>query len=342
MSTEIGVQLGESLSASNVDEAFVATLKCVMRFGHHVETYPYEQSSRARSSKEILNFQLSIHNPLDRILTNSVRRFNCVEAVARVVWMLAANNRAEDIAFYQSKAREYADNRLSLSGSNYGQRIFESRPGLNQAEGVLNTLRREVGSRRAAIVIWSPEDAVRESNDIPCAFGLFFHQRNDYLTCTTIMRSNNAFLLLPYNIFEFSLLGEMIARTLGIKLGPYMHISASMHVYDDESDRAYEAITVHDSTGEQSRLLMPPMPSVPAPFEQAEELAYLEALLRHDYALYDPEELHARSKNLHEYWQAFYEVLLVHALCRAGRITQARDIAGQLPGYFRESMESLP
>jgi thymidylate synthase len=293
-----------------------------------------------RESVEILNFQISIENPLDRVLTNTSRRFNAVEAVARLVWMLGANNRLADIAFYQPKAQAYSDNLLSLPGSNYGQRILEPRPGLNQAEGVIEVLRREIDSRRGAVVIWSPEDAVRMSNDIPCAFGLFFHQRGEYFICTTLMRSNNAFLLLPYNIFEFSLLGEMIAATLGVKLSLYVHTAGSMHVYNNERERAYEAIAnVSLPSEERARRVMPPMPGDPNPFEQGEDLARLEAQLRHEYALQPPKELRKRGEKLHEYWRVFYDVLLSHALYRAGQVCEAKDVAGSLPEYFRASVE---
>ena len=35
--------------------------------------------------------------------------------------------------------------------------------------------------RRAANVIWKPEDALRISKDIPCAFGLFYFPRDGEL-----------------------------------------------------------------------------------------------------------------------------------------------------------------
>jgi thymidylate synthase len=340
MPPESTIQFGVLIKSANIDEAFTTTLKTIRECGHEVRTFSAAKPEQGRTSQEILDFQVAIENPRDRILTNPIRRFSSVEAVARVVWILGANNRLADIAFYQPKARAYSDNFLSLSGSNYGQRILEPRPGLNQVKGVLEVLRRETGSRRGAIVIWSPEDAIRVSQDIPCAFGLFFHQRGEYLLCTMLMRSNNAFLLLPYNIFEFSLLGEMIAATLGLTPGPYIHFAASMHVYLDQIERVDEAIAEKIiSSQKYSRLVMPAMPGTPDPFEQGEILARLEAQLRHEYALERPEELRRRGEVLHEYWQAFYHVLLSFALSKAGKMREAKEIAGILPAYFRESVE---
>jgi thymidylate synthase len=340
MPPEPAIRFGMFIKCANIDEAFTATLKTILECGHEVRTSSSGEPEQARESQEILDFQVAIDNPRDRILTNPIRRLNIVEAVARVVWILGANNRLADIAFYQPKAHSYSDNLLSLPGSNYGQRILEPRPGLNQAKGVIEVLRRETGSRRGAIVIWSPEDAIRVSNDIPCAFGLFFHQRGEYLLCTMLMRSNNAFLLLPYNVFEFSMLGEMIAATLGLKPGPYIHFAASMHVYRDQIERAHEAVSEQIlSSQNYSRLVMPAMPHDPEPFEQGEILARLEAQLRHEYALQRPEELRCRGEKLHEYWRAFYDVLLSYALSKAGKIYEAKEIARILPEYFRESVE---
>ncbi len=333
-------QLGGVQHSQGIDEAFILTLKTVLDSGHHIGTHPNGHPDKARGSMEIINFQISMQNPRDRILTNPIRRFNCVEAAARLVWTLGANNRTEDISFYQPKARAYSDNQITIPGSNYGMRIFESRPGLNQAEGVIKKLENEVGSRRGAIAIWQPEDAVRDLNDIPCAFGMFFHLREDQLILTTVMRSNNAFLLLPYNMFEFSLLGEMIAVTLGVKLGPYVHFAASMHIFDDQSIRAREAISAYDlSLRSHVCQSMPAMPRIPAPFEQANDLARLEAQLRQEYALVAPKDLLSRGERLHEYWRAFYNVLLIDALCHGGKLETAKDIARHLPDYFRTPME---
>ena len=340
MITEAAIQPGTVIHSRHIDEAFTETLKSVLEYGYHVETYPYSQPDKARGSTEILNFQVSIDNPRDRLLTNPARPFNCVEAIARLVWMLGANNRLEDIAFYQPKARLYSDNQITIPGSSYGMRIFDARPGLNQVEGVIKTLRNEAGSRRGAIVIWLPEDAVRESHDIPCAFGMFFHLRQGRLICTTLMRSNNAFLLLPYNVFEFSLLAEMIATTIGVELGSYVHCAVSMHVYDDQRVRAEEAIALHKIVVEnQPRQAMPRMPGDPLPFEQANELVRLEAQLHHEFTLKTPEELFTRGEKLHEYWRAFYNVLLIQVLAHSGRLSEAKNTARHLPEYLQEPME---
>jgi hypothetical protein len=80
--------------------------------------------------------------------------------------MMGANERLEDIAFYQSKVRDYSDDQLTVLGSNYGKRLLAPRANVNQVQGVIERLRGvedadHPGSsaRRASAVIWQAEDA---------------------------------------------------------------------------------------------------------------------------------------------------------------------------------------
>jgi thymidylate synthase len=333
-----------SLVTAHSDEALVTTLELVLGEGHHLDTYPVHQPETAKGSTEIIGFQVAISDPHKRVLVNPARPFSVISAVARFVWMVSGSDRLEDIAFYEPKVRPFTDNQLSIPGSSYGMRLFQPRPGLNQLEGVVERLKSESGSRRSAAVIWCPEDAVRMSNDIPCAFGTFYHARNGRLIATTVMRSNNAFLLLPFNVFEFSLIAEMVAVSVGMELGSYVHFAASMHVYDSQRDPAQRVIDAY-RTGMLNRNPPPSMDCIPAdppPLEQARKLAQLEAVLRHDHdALHaqNTADLLARGQaELHPYWLGFYRVLLAHALTKADRHETAIEIARALPHPFAESV----
>jgi len=332
------VSFGTAITASDLDEAYALTLQAVLHKGHRVIPGPVDGPLQGKASRELIAFQVSIQDVRRRILINPSRAFNIIGAVARFTWMVAANNRLEDIAFYEPRVRRYSDNHLTVPGSDYGRRLFDPQPGLNQIQGVISTIERERGSRRAACVVWRPEDAVRDSNDIPCAFGTFYSARDGGLVSTTIMRSNNAFLLLPYNVFEFSLISEMIAASVGIDPLAYIHFAASMHVYDDQVPPAQEAIDAYYHLERQKGSPMPPMPRMPLPFEQATELARLEARLRHEFAVESPKVLFERGAVLHDYWRAFYNLLLAYALARASQRDEALSVARHIPDYFPAPM----
>lgn len=284
---------------------------------------------------ELIGYQTGLAHPLARITVHAARPLNITSAIARFVWMVAGSDRLADIAFYEPKVMDYSDDHLTVPGSDYGRRIMQPRPGLNQLTGVVVRLRENPNSRRAATVIWSSEDAVRQSNDIPCAFGTFYHIRQESLVATTIMRSNNAFLLLPFNIFEFSLLAEMVASELGVPFRTYLHWSASMHVLNCESDKARALVYSGPSASRE----MPAMPSEVSPLAQAQLLAIHETRLR--YSSSRDEALGVRDSaavDLHPYWLAFFDVLAIYRLKLCGADIDAIDLCSALPDYFSTSL----
>jgi thymidylate synthase len=295
------------------DAALKNTLTRVLRDGAVVTSTGKTASlSAGKSSRELIGYQLALTNARDRIVWNEKSPLNAVSAIARFVWMMAGSDRLADIAFYEPKVSAYTDDGISVPGSSYGHRIVQVRPGINQLTSAIERLKEDPSSRRVAITIYQPEDIVRQSADIPCAFGLFYHVRNDQLHSTLIMRSNNAVTLLPFNIFEFSLLAEIVACEIGVELGPFIYHAASMHVFDDMAARAQDMIgaTVPPHPA------MPPMPRAPSPLLQVAELVKLEAELRHESAGVTKgnisEWIEKGNKKLDPYWRQLYFVLLAH------------------------------
>ena len=111
--------------------------------------------------------------------------------------MMAGSDRLDSISYYSEGIKHFSDDDFIVPGSNYGTRLFYARPGLDQITNVVNILKKDPTSRRAMATIFQPEDTARTSTDIPCTYGLSFLVREDKLNVTTIMRSNNAWKLLP-------------------------------------------------------------------------------------------------------------------------------------------------
>lgn len=300
------------------DDAYAATLQDVLERGA-VSRQGFGQSVGSdKETREILNYAVVINSPRERVVFNSKRSFYLPTAVARFVWMMAANDRLADIAFYEEKVRRFSDDGLVVPGSNYGQRMLRPRPGLNQLESVIQTLKEDSGSRRAAIAIYQAEDAARRSNDIPCTFGIFYHVRDGQLHSTTIMRSNNACTLLPYNIYEFSFLAEVVAVEVGVPLGSLTHHAVSMHVYDSDYVKAKEIVDEWlEPSASRDRVAIPKIPLQPGPLEQINKLAILEAELRHGSAglkAANVENWIAKgAEGLHPFWSQHYFLLLLRA-----------------------------
>lgn len=301
-------------TVETVDEAFILTLRNVLAHGDDLLMGKSKSVGSERRSKELLNYVIKIGSPRNRAIRSARRSVSLPLMVARFTWMMAGSDRLADIAFYEDRVRYFTDDGISVPGSNFGQRILRPRPGINQLASAIDLLRADHLTRRAAISIYQPEDCGRNSADIPCAFGLFYQIRNDHLTSTTIMRSNNAYGLLPYNLFEFSLLAEVIACEVGIPLGSLTHIAASMHLYESDYEKAEGVVNENPTDGRHLPALTPEMPTDPPPLNQIKELVMLESLLRYESAGVSAENIEfwiGRGKeNLHEYWTQFYLILL--------------------------------
>ena len=195
---------------------------------------------------------------------------------------------------------------------------MRARPGLNQLEAVIGRLADDPQSRRAAISVYQPEDAVRSSCDIPCTFGLSYHIRRGVLHATTLMRSNNAFILLPYNVFEFSLLAEVVAAELDVPLGTLTHYALSMHIYEHDVAKSKDVIAGYKQLASVSRNPVPEIPAGSNPLEQIKNLVILEAELRHaseGLTGSNIDEWLAKTEGkLDDYWKQFYYLLLLHVV----------------------------
>ena len=72
----------------------------------------------------------------------------------------------------------------------------------------------------------------------------------------TTMRSNDAYWGLPHNVFCFTMLQEIIARSLDRDVGVYRHFAGSLHLYKDHWADAQDFL----NEGFQPRIEMPAMP----------------------------------------------------------------------------------
>ncbi len=311
----------ETNQVENANDAYKSTLKDILSSGSEIKAAETLSVGSNKKFKEILNYNLILTNPTQRLLTNNSRGFNLPGALARFVWMMAANNRLADIEFYWGlKVAGFSDDDFTVPGSSYGARMFNASPGLDQIEAVIKRLKEDPSTRRAAVSIYHPIDAIRNSKDIPCTFGVFYHIRDNKLISTVVMRSNNAFILLPYNIFEFSLLAEIIAKEVGVEMGSMYYNALSMHVYEENYEIAQKVI---DSKDELNDVVFPAMPFEPKPMEEVKKLIRLEAKIRHisaglnnsniDEWLRDTIVVGTRDKDkieLDDYWKQFYYLLL--------------------------------
>lgn len=122
----------------------------------------------------------------------------------------------------------------------YGQRIY------GQLAGVVRALQEDLDTRQAVVTIFDGHrDPGRPVKDIPCTIALQFLFRDGRLILRTMMRSNDVWLGLPYDIIQFCALQGAVAAALDVPMGPYLHTATSMHLYDRDIDKT---ITLVDTS----------------------------------------------------------------------------------------------
>lgn len=267
----------------------------------------------ARATKELLNYSFQLSNPRDRLLFNPVCSFNLPAAIGRFAWIMSGSDRLSDVEYYDSKARRFSDDGLTIPGSCDGARLLNPRPGFNQLERIIRLLAAEPGGRRGVATIYHPEDAGRSSRDIPCHIALAYNVRDGGLQATTIMRSSNALKVLPYDLFLMSLLAEVVACTLGVELHGYYQFAVSIHVYLDDVPQAEAASAQFSQVG----VAMPAMPKGDA-LDNIARLLEVEREVRRLHVLPDDTWIDSATQRIGDtlvpYWQEFAHLLLIHAL----------------------------
>ena len=180
-------------------------------------TRPFDISTSRGKTSEIIGALLLLKNPLARI-SRTETKGTPFSALGELIWYLSKTNNLDFISYYIPKYIEESEDGKTIYGG-YGPRLFNFHDKFNQVEIVIDLLRRKPSTRRAVIQLFDAEDIVEKRIEIPCTCTLQFMIRNNKLHMFTSMRSNDAFLGLPHDIFTFTLFQEIIARTLNVELG---------------------------------------------------------------------------------------------------------------------------
>jgi thymidylate synthase len=235
------------LSAGTLDDLLLKTFKKISQDGGRVK------ASKGWNT-ELFGVLLELENPVARLSRTETKGtvFSCL---GETPWYLKRTNELSFIEYYISEYKKFSDDKKTIHGA-YGPRIFNMRGGVDQMHSVTKLLRKKSSSRQAVIQIFNAEDLLKDYKDIPCTCTLQFIIRKNCLHAITYMRSNDAFLGLPHDIFAFTFLQEILARTLGVKLGTYRHAVGSLHIYDSDMPKVRKFI----AEGWQARIAMPEMP----------------------------------------------------------------------------------
>jgi thymidylate synthase len=303
----------------SLDEIQTAVLRQLLNDGEHV-------SPRGIPTIENRAVSLTLTNPRRRCILNPARRWSLPLALAELCWHLSGSKRADALTHYAPTWTANADENGEIRGSCYGAKIFKSPMGPTPWERTRELLKAEASTRRA--VLYTNDRTAHLDplcSDAACATSLQFLLRKGALDAVVTMRSNDAMLGLPYDIFLFSFLQELMAVELGVSLGSYHHFAASLHLYEKHRSRAIQIVAW---CGAHSVFSMPPL----------EDPSGRRLLIEFESRTRAGQNVDSTSEGVCRYWRDLAEVLSVY---RASRENGWRRALQGLSSIYRPVLEPL-
>lgn len=250
--------------ASSLDDLLYEVFRRLIASGQ--ETYPTKGKAF-----EITGAVLELTNPRAR-MSRTEGRAVLFSWLGELFWYLAGNDSLSFIKYY---IKDYAPDGKGSTRvmAAYGPRLRSEDK--DQLEWVVNLIRLKPDTRRAVIPIYQPKDTQLKLAEVPCTCTLQFFLRGHRLELITHMRSNDAYVGLPGDIFAFTMIQEVIAKALGVEPGRYKHLVGSLHLYDSDRRKA----ELYLAEGFQNRVVMPFMP-LGDPFPHIDRLLRFERSTR--------------------------------------------------------------
>jgi thymidylate synthase len=265
----------------------------------------YSTSTRGKTAVEITNASFTIADPTDRTPFLAARRANIVFNHAETLWYLTGRDDLEMIAHYAPALRSLSADGRTLTGTAYGPRLFarHGQDGRSQFDRVLDLLRADPDSKRAALVIMRPDELADPGNpDVACTLALQLMLRAGRLHMSAYMRGNDAVIGLLGDVFAFTFIQEFAARILRAEVGTYSHHVGSMHL--NHIHRTKVDAILAEPPGPR----FTPLPMPPTDWATLAEVAEWEQRLRANEGAFTTSD----GPGLDPYWRQIVALFEVH------------------------------
>jgi thymidylate synthase len=229
------------ITAETASRAYITLLQRLAREGEPV-------TARGRETVELRRVTLIIGDPAEVHVLRTARRPAPAIAATEAIHLIAGTSSLVQLDMASGgRFSQFADGGR-LRGA-YGPRAY------SRLEEIAELLSADSGTRQAVASVWRGDERA-ELHDVPCTTSYMFALRGGLLELTTFMRSNDAWLGLPYDLEVAGALQRTMAGALGVPAGSYGHVVKSMHLYSDDAVRA-EAVA-------QAGMSVPSRTAVPA------------------------------------------------------------------------------
>lgn len=224
-------------------EGYLRILQTVLKQGEPV-------TARDQKTLDLGHTTIVLETPEDALPVGVGRGLNVRIAAVEAVQLIGGfydTGLVERCAPQLNRFAEGAPGSTPILHGAYGTRIS------HQLEQAIWKIQRDRETRQAVITLWDPWlDNTIGKKDYPCTIALQLRVYRARLDLNVVMRSNDVWLGLPYDIFQFTQLQITAARVLGLHVGQYTHTAFSLHIYERNELEARSVLDAHlpsDITG---------------------------------------------------------------------------------------------
>lgn len=232
------------IEANHIGNLWFCLLEALVHSGRPV-------SPRSLPCRELLGVNLYLDDARNNVFVHEQRRLAYKFMVAEWLWIWYGHDDVATIDQYNPNIGQFSDDGTRFFGA-YGPRIKE------QWSWLLENLRKP-DTRQAVIEIWRPTPPA--SRDVPCTLSWQLLLRDGKLNGIVTMRSSDAFLGVPYDVFSFTMLQNIAAAALNVTVGSYQLNVGSSHLYERDVNNAQIILETGEPRGLRSPQLLDEPPA---------------------------------------------------------------------------------
>lgn len=237
-----------TIDGDDINDIYIKILETIL-------LYHVRRTARKMETLELHPVVITLSKPLNNKVNFVKRGLNRAFRSAEFLWIMSGSDDAEWIGRYNSRILDYAD----VDGGKrffgaYGPQIMNGLP------YVIDKLKSDIGTRQAVITTWKNNPP--NTKDVPCTISLNFMAsgyndgERDYLDLTVYMRSNDAWLGFPYDVYNFTMILNYVATMAGMGIGRYFHVANSLHLYTRDMEKVTSLLVDRRQAGQ---LYSPPL-----------------------------------------------------------------------------------
>lgn len=169
------------------------------------------------------------------LFTTPTRSTDMRYLAGELMWYYSGSNRLEDILPYSKFWRNIANEDGTLNSA-YGWQLFRKKNdyGMTEWRWAIRSLSMDQDTRQAVMLLHAPRHHRQGIKDLPCTLNVNFQRRQEYLDMNVVMRSNDLWFGVPYDIPFFISLLRNACHLLDLTPGMYTHIALNMHAYEKD------------------------------------------------------------------------------------------------------------